>query len=1242
MADRSSTPTSKTRDPLVYPNLSLPLSQLKPEYEVVVVGSGYGAGVAASRMARAGKSVAILEVGKEWRAGSFPHSLNGCLRELNVSGSRLIRPSTRKRLFNRLVAEDETKLFQLRLGEGQHAFCAHGLGGGSLINAGVFLEATAETMEMSAWPEEIRTNPACLDKYYARASAMLQPNLYPISKSSPALPKTKHLQEAASWLGKESNFSLTPLTTSFTTGRNSTGVLLQANQDSGHESTGLNDGSKNSLPVTYLADAWNGGAEIFCGCQVKYVEEGFHSSTEGGKKGYTVYFSPRDKGRGSFTQGEDTLFWVRAKEFCFLGAGALGTTEIILRSKQHGLGVSPMVGRNMSGNGDLLVFGYSGTKDINGIASPSSKIKPGPTITSMIDLRHEKNQAQNPLAGYIIEDGCLPEPFAPVIQMLLATQAFPIRSLLSGFIHDPPLEIRRAYAALKSIIRGPYAPGSAIQRTATYLVMSHDSNEITMTLEGNRPRLRGVGEGRAQNVRQIIGALEGLIRRSGARMGYSYFYGRRQEEVSVHALGGANMSRDGTGREGATNHMGQVFTGSGREVHSGLFCCDASVIPTSLGVNPLATITAVAERSVALLADERKMNIDFTTQNGQIDFDSKPRISHFEDNGIRQQNRAEYVPTRWCFTEALEGYISAESRAMNFEVSGREGKVSSSAMKMVLAVEIQRRVRGSGPTYKGLCTGTVSCAAISQRPMRVMQGELDFFVSGEDSVDATSLTYTLPLQTVDSLNLTLVGRKTISSSCAFSISRLWSATTTVNVKVENSKGGGIIGAGVLRIPISSFPRQMRSFQRTDQSAHAAIGVVIIFLLYFIFQLAVVFFHPLIPRWSGPSRDSSRVFKTKQPSAVQEISTSDGVKVKLDIYHPVEADKDNPHSPPILFLPGITGINAEHSIYTLPFQQTNMVQYFTSRGHRCYVLTPRWSHEEHIAKHCTVFDSRLDVAAALAHIATHEQHSPNPYIIAHCQGSVSLAMAMLTGTVKATQILGITANSVFMNQVFGRWNAVKASSPLLIRLYEYLDGPYFPISFVDRRKDIVQWILDRLLSFYPVPRRDRCTSAACHRSSFAFGLLWNHQNLDRAIHDNVDGFFAGTHTKCLEHITRMGSRGSCLDNELNSLLTSNSLENLRGVPILFMSGSDNEVFQPEGTLRDYELLRRRFGERMYRRFVPEGYGHLDTIVGKRADRDVYWKVEGHLGWCVQNDIQIRGEQKKEEKGLMNGMNGASIK
>lgn len=60
--------------------------------------------------------------------------------------------------------------------------------------------------------------------------------------------------------------------------------------------------------------------------------------------------------------------------------------------------------------------------------------------------------------------------------------------------------------------------------------------------------------------------------------------GRHQEEITVHLLGGANMSNDGTGYGGVTNHLGEVFSGSNGEVYNGLVCCDASIIPTALGM----------------------------------------------------------------------------------------------------------------------------------------------------------------------------------------------------------------------------------------------------------------------------------------------------------------------------------------------------------------------------------------------------------------------------------------------------------------------------------------------------------------------------------------------------------------------------------------------------------------------------------------------------------------------------------
>ena len=51
--------------------------------------------------------------------------------------------------------------------------------------------------------------------------------------------------------------------------------------------------------------------------------------------------------------------WIHAKNMVFLGAGTLGTSEILLRSKQMGLKMSDTVGTGMSGNGDILAFGFA-------------------------------------------------------------------------------------------------------------------------------------------------------------------------------------------------------------------------------------------------------------------------------------------------------------------------------------------------------------------------------------------------------------------------------------------------------------------------------------------------------------------------------------------------------------------------------------------------------------------------------------------------------------------------------------------------------------------------------------------------------------------------------------------------------------------------------------------------------------------------------------------------------------------
>lgn len=153
-------------------------------------------------------------------------------------------------------------------------------------------------------------------------------------------------------MGWGDRFYAVPQTTRFVDGPNSTGVPMRASSLSGQDATGVNDGSKSSTLVNYLSDAWNWGAEMFCGCEVRYV------TRAPDREGYLVHFAWHGDRRAAFgDRFYEDLMWVHARKFVFLGAGSLGTTEILVRSRERGLHMSSDVGSGMSGNGDILAFG---------------------------------------------------------------------------------------------------------------------------------------------------------------------------------------------------------------------------------------------------------------------------------------------------------------------------------------------------------------------------------------------------------------------------------------------------------------------------------------------------------------------------------------------------------------------------------------------------------------------------------------------------------------------------------------------------------------------------------------------------------------------------------------------------------------------------------------------------------------------------------------------------------------------
>jgi len=113
--------------------------------------------------------------------------------------------------------------------------------------------------------------------------------------------------------------------------------------------------------------------------------------------------------KGSFKVDEET---VRATHV-IIAAGALGSTKLLLRSRERGLNVSDQTGQRFSTNGDVLGFSYNGAKKANSVGLTTKHMTqhkgakiPGPCITYAMDFR--KTAKGNVKKGFIIEDGTPP------------------------------------------------------------------------------------------------------------------------------------------------------------------------------------------------------------------------------------------------------------------------------------------------------------------------------------------------------------------------------------------------------------------------------------------------------------------------------------------------------------------------------------------------------------------------------------------------------------------------------------------------------------------------------------------------------------------------------------------------------------------------------------------------------------------------------------------------------------------
>lgn len=557
-------------------------------FDVVIVGSGYGAAPMALRLAEAGLRVAVLERGREIPVGDFPDTLRDVMKEIRgLPDIHFHLPGPGRSETIAGLSWNRLGMFDFKLDsehpEGIHVLVGQGLGGTSLINSSVMERPLPEVFQGSGWPPEIAGE---LAPYFDRALRTLR--VSKISESAVLPPgelprKTQALFRGAS---PEAVKRLAPLAVNFTSGMPFILPGFPSQPEClfcGDCTSGCNVGAKNTLMMNYLPAAHKAGARIFTQVEVSHFER----DAEGGYRVYYYHTEELDK------QGKKAPLRNFKVPRVVLSAG-IASTAILEQSrrKDPSFAISPKLGQRFSSNADLSAVGYNlqeqtNTRGFGTRGRQASWVPVGPVIAGVVDLRSISSDRSK---QFMVEEGVFPRALVNVLRYAMMIGLVPeIKS-------DAELleKLKRIGRMGVDLLPG-YSESGALNHSILYLSMGHDSSEgiIVVDKDGNwKVQWPAAARERAF---QYMRAEQGKMTE---RLGGVYVQKPLSQAVTVHPLGGVPMAQ--TRDQGVVNHRGQVFDMSGEKADSvfpGLYVVDASIIPTSLGVNPGLTIAALAERA---------------------------------------------------------------------------------------------------------------------------------------------------------------------------------------------------------------------------------------------------------------------------------------------------------------------------------------------------------------------------------------------------------------------------------------------------------------------------------------------------------------------------------------------------------------------------------------------------------------------------------------------------------------------
>ena len=252
------------------------------DFDVVVIGSGFGGSVAALRLTEKGYKVAVLEAGRRFSDKDFPKTSWRLSRFLYL-------PRLGLRGIQRIHVLPDVLVL-----------AGAGVGGGSLVYANTLYKPPASYFEDKQWKHITDWNDE-LTPWYDQASRMLGVAENPYFSAS-----DKAMKEVANQMGVGHTFKLAPLGVYFGqagvkskdpyfggVGPDRSGCL-----QCGACMTGCRHNAKNTLPKNYLGLAEKAGAKVFAQHTVIKIEQLSDSSWQvtsrkssawfGGKRRFTA------------------------------------------------------------------------------------------------------------------------------------------------------------------------------------------------------------------------------------------------------------------------------------------------------------------------------------------------------------------------------------------------------------------------------------------------------------------------------------------------------------------------------------------------------------------------------------------------------------------------------------------------------------------------------------------------------------------------------------------------------------------------------------------------------------------------------------------------------------------------------------------------------------------------------------------------------------------------------------------